>query len=110
MLNKAFHIYNVSFLQQIFKKQLENFHTKISEKYGIDINKSTKNSKFYKIRKNTIGKIKEDWAYHKLDNSTVNMIANQTNIKKLMPYIKEKQDEVIKIQKYNGDYYNLLEE
>ena len=38
------------------------------------------------------------------------MIANQTNIKKLMPYTKEKQDEVIKIQRYNGEYYNLLEE
>lgn len=103
--------YNIYLEQTNFvNKQLENLHAKMSEKYGIDISKSRKNGKFYEIRKNTVGKIKEDWAYHKLDNSTVNMIANQTNIKKLMPYIKEKQDEVIKIQKYNGDYYNLLEE
>lgn len=103
--------YNIYLEQTNFvNEQLENLHAKMSEKYGIDISKSRKNGKFYEIRKNTVGKIKEDWAYHKLDNSIVNMIANQTNIKKLMPYIKEKQDEVIKIQKYNGDYYNLLEE
>ena len=28
--------------------------------------------------------------------------------KKLEPYINNKQDEIIKIQKYNGEYYNLL--
>lgn len=91
-------------------EQLENLHIKMSKEYGIDIKKSRRNGKFYKIRKNTVGKIKEDWAYHKLDDNTVNMIASQTNIKKLIPYTKEKQDEVIKIQKYNGEYYNLLEE
>ena len=103
--------YNI-YLEQInsVNEQLENIHTRMSKKYGIDINKSRKNGKFYEIRKNTVGKIKEDWAYHKLNNSTVNMIESQTNIKKFMPYIKEKQDEVIKIQKYNGEYYNLLEE
>ena len=31
-----------------------------------------------------------------------------TNAKKLEPYINNKQDEIIKIQKYNGEYYNLL--
>lgn len=82
----------------------------MSKEYGIDINKSRRTGKFYKIRKNTVGRIKEDWAYHKLDDNTINMIASQTNIKKLTPYTKEKQDEVIKIQKYNGEYYNLLEE
>ena len=90
--------------------QLETLHIKMSKEYGIDINKSRRTGKFYKIRKNTVGRIKEDWAYHKLDDNTINMIASQTNIKKLTPYTKEKQDEVIKIQKYNGEYYNLLEE
>ncbi len=103
--------YNIYLEQTNFvNEKLKNLHTKMSKKYGIDINKSRKNGKFYEIRKNTVGKIKEDWAYHKLDNSTVNMIESQTNIKKLMPYTKENQDEVIKIQKYNGEYYNLLEE
>ena len=74
------------------------------------LTKQEKNGKLYKIRKNTIGKIKEDWAYNKLNEDMVKMIANQTNIKKMMPYTKEKQDEVIKIQRYNGEYYNLLEE
>lgn len=103
--------YNIYLEQTNFvNEQLKNLHTKMSEKFGIDINKSRKNGKFYDFRKNTVGKIKEDWAYHKLDNNTVNMIKSQINTKKLMPYIKEKQDEVIKIQKYNGEYYNLLEE
>ncbi len=103
--------YNIYLEQTNFVNlQLENLHIKMNKEYGIDIKKSRRNGKFFEIRRNTIGKIKEDWAYDKLDNSMVDMIVNQTNIKKFIPYIKDKQDEVIKIQKHNGEYYNLLEE
>lgn len=103
--------YNI-YLEQTnsINEKLENLHAKMSKEYGIDLEKSRKNGKFYQVRKNTVGRIKEDWAYNKLDDSIVDMIASQTSIKKLMPYVKERQDEVIKIQKYNGEYYNLLEE
>lgn len=103
--------YNI-YLEQTnsINEQIETLHIKMSEEYGIDINKSRRNGKLHKFRKNTIGRIKEDWAYNKIDNNLVNIIDKQTNIEKLMPYTKEKQDEVIKIQRYNGEYYNLLEE
>ncbi|MCI6266124.1 MAG: hypothetical protein MR598_04695 [Erysipelotrichaceae bacterium] len=87
---------------------LKQWHDVISKKLGIDISQSRRNGKFFKARKYTIGKINEDWAYNKLDEEVVKLIENQTNAKKLEPYINNKQDEIIKIQKYNGEYYNLL--
>lgn len=91
-------------------EKLKEWHTLISKKLGIDIKASRMNGKFFEIKKHTIGKINENWAYHKLNNEIANLIESQTNIKKLVPYMNKKQDEVIKIQKYNGEYYNLLEE
>lgn len=91
-------------------EKLENLHIAISQKLGIDMKRLRINGKFYKLRKNTVGKINEDWAYDKLNENTMKMIKSQTNIKKWIPYTKEKQDEIIKIQKYNGEYYNLLED
>ena len=35
------------------------------------------------------------------------MIESQTNVKKLLPYSKDKQDDNITILKHNGEYYNL---
>ena len=90
--------------------KLKEWHTLISKKLGIDIKASRMNGKFFEIKKHTIGKINENWAYHKLNNEIANLIESQTNIKKFVPYMNRKQDEVIKIQKYNGEYYNLLEE
>ena len=91
-------------------EKLKEWHTLISKKLGIDIKASRMNGKFFGIKKHTIGKINENWAYHKLNNEIANLIESQTNIKKLVPYTNKKQDEVIKIQKYNGEYYNLLKE
>lgn len=90
-------------------EQLKKIHIYMSKKFGIDIKESRMNGRFYKIRKNTLGKIKEDWAYHKLDDNIIKMIEKQTNVKEMNQYTKDKQDEVIKIQKYDGEYYNLLE-
>lgn len=89
-------------------EELEEWHNSISQRLGIDISQSRRNGKFFKARKYTIGKINEDWSYNKLDEEVVKLIENQTNAKKLEPYINNKQDEIIKIQKYNGEYYNLL--
>ena len=69
-----------------------------------------RNAKFYKLRKNTIGKINENWAYSKLNSELEQMIKEQTNIQKLDSYINDKQDKEIKILKYKGEYYNLLED
>ena len=88
--------------------KLENLHSKVGTKYGIDIQKSRRTDKLYNIKKNTIGIIKEDWAYQKIDNKTISMIATQRNAEKMNPYINEKQDDKIKIQKYKGEYYNVL--
>ncbi|WP_304683109.1 hypothetical protein [uncultured Clostridium sp.] len=91
-------------------EELENWHKLMSKKLGIDTKEFRRNGKFYTIKKNTIGKIKEDWAYHKLNNDIVALIDNQSNIERLIPYTNKKQDDIIKIQKYNGKYYNLLNE
>ena len=90
--------------------ELKQWHKSISKKLGIDIKQSRRSGKFFKAKKYTIGKIKEEWAYNKINENVVKMIENQTNIRKLEPYNSNKQDEIIKIQKYNGEYYNLLEE
>ena len=90
-------------------EQLDNWHDFNCEKFGISKSEHRRKANFFEIRKNTIGKIKEDWAYNKLDESIETMIDNQTNIKVLLPYNKDKQDENIKILKHNGEYYNLPE-
>lgn len=90
--------------------ELKQWHNSISKKLGIDIKQSRRSGKFFKAKKYTIGKIKEEWAYNKINENVVKMIENQTNIRKLEPYNSNKQNEIIKIQKYNGEYYNLLEE
>ena len=91
-------------------EELEKWHNSISQKLGIDIKEARRNGKFFNVKKNTIGKINEEWAYHKINENVVKLIESQTNVKKLEPYISKKQDEIIKIQKYNGEYYNLLGE
>ena len=80
----------------------------MENKYSIDVEKSRRTDKLYNIKKNTVGKIKEEWAYQKIDEKTVRMIDIQKKSQKMDPYTNEKQDDVIKIQKYNGEYYNVL--
>ena len=101
-----------NYLQQsnMVNEKLEKWHNNVGTKLGIDIKELRRNGSFFEIKKNTIGKIKEDWAYKKLNPNVVNIIENQTNTKKLIPYTNQKKDDVIKIQKYNGEYYNLIEE
>lgn len=91
-------------------KELEKWHNSVGKKLGIDVIVSRRNGKFFRVKKNTIGKIHEEWAYNKINKNIVELIKNQTNTEELEPYINEKQDEIIKIQKYNGEYYNLIEE
>lgn len=100
--------YNI-FLEKtnLIIEKLEKMHLYMNERLGIDIKAARMNGKFYKIRKNTIGKINEDWAYRKIDENIVRMIENQTKVKKMVPYTGKKQEDVIKIQKYNGEYYKL---
>lgn len=85
---------------------LEKWHNSIANKLGIDTKELRRDGQF--IKKYTIGLINENWGYSKMDYKTGKNIAEQTNIIKLKPYNNQKQDEVIKIQKYNGEYYNLL--
>ena len=88
--------------------KLENWNKNNIEKFGIDIQQSRKNGKLYFIRKNTIGKIKEEWAYDKVKDKEKLLIGKQINIKEFKEYNDKKRDEVIKIQRYKGEYYNLL--
>ena len=88
-------------------EQLDGWHEVYCEKFGISKTEHRRKANFFEIRKNTIGKINEDWAYSKLDESIETMIESQTNVKKLLPYSKDKQDDNITILKHNGEYYNL---
>lgn len=108
--SKLSHTQYNNYLEQsnLVINKLENFHAIMSNKYSIDMEKSRRTDKLYNIKKNTVGKIKEDWAYQKIDEKTVRMIDIQKKPQKMEPYTKERQDEVIKIQKYNGEYYNAL--
>lgn len=90
--------------------KLQEYHNELSRKFGVDTGKSRRNGEFYTFRKHTIGKIKEEWAYDKIDDEIVKILVSQKDIKSEKPYIKEKQDNIIQIQKYNGEYYNLLDE
>lgn len=87
--------------------ELENWHNINCEKFGIEKEEQKRKAKFFEIRKNTIGRIKEEWAYHKLEDNVLDIINSQTNRKELAPYNEDKQNEKIKIQKYKGEYYNL---
>lgn len=87
---------------------LEKWHNSIGNNLGIDVKELRRNAQLFK--KYTIGLINENWAYSKINDKTGKNITNQTNIIKLKPYNSNKQDEVIKIQRYNGEYYNLIEE
>lgn len=90
-------------------KQLDSWHKTYCEKFGISRAEHRRKANFFEIRKKTIGKINEKWAYNKLDESIETMIDDQMNIKELLPYSKDKQDKNIKILKKNGEYYNLSE-
>lgn len=86
---------------------LEKWHNSVGSKLGIDVKELRRNAQLFK--RYTIGLINEKWAYSKINDKTGRTIKNQTNIIKLKPYNNDKQDEVIKIQRYNGEYYNLIE-
>lgn len=108
--SKLSHTQYNTYLEQTnnINEELANWHKMNCERLGIDIEKSKRKASFFEIRKNTIGRINEEWAYHKLEDNTLNIINGQTDTIKLLPYTKNKQDEKIKIQKYKGEYYNLL--
>ena len=78
---------------------MTNWHKTNCERLGIDIENSKRKASFFRIRKNTIGRINEEWAYHKLEDNTLSLINGQTNIIKMLPYTKNKQDE---------NYYNKI--
>ena len=62
----------------------------------------------FKVREKTIGLIKEDWNYNKVEDSTIKQISSQIEPKKYNKVISDKKDDVILIQKYKGNYYNVL--
>ena len=88
-------------------EQLDSWHEVYCEKFGISKTEHRRKANFFEIRKNTIGRINEEWAYNKLDESIETMIDSQMNVKELLPYSNDKQDENIQILKHNGEYYNL---
>lgn len=88
-------------------ERLDNWHEIYCEKFGINKDEHRRKANFFEIRKNTIGRINEDWAYNKLNENTETMIDAQMNINTLLPYNTDKLDDNIKILKYKGEYYNL---
>ena len=89
-------------------EELRKWHNNYKEKFGINQKEHKRNASFYKVKMKTIAKIKEDWAYNKLDESIEKMIGNQTTVSTLQPYLEKKQDDCIKILKQGENYYNLL--
>ena len=87
--------------------QLELWHNNYINKLGIDIDKHRKKGSLFKVREKTIGLIKEDWNYNKVEDSTIKQISSQIEPKKYNKLISEKKDDVILIQKYKGNYYNV---
>ena len=87
--------------------QLELWHNNYSDKLGIDVDNQRKKGSLFKVREKTIGLIKEDWNYSKIEESTINQILSQIEPKKYNKLLNDKKDEVILIQKYNGNYYNI---
>ncbi len=88
-------------------KQLELWHNNYINKLGIDVDKHRKKGSLFKVREKTIGLIKEDWNYNKVEDSTIKQILFQTEPKKYNKFINDKKDNVILIQKYKGNYYNI---
>lgn len=88
-------------------EELDNWHETYCKKFGINKDEHRRKATFFEIRKNTIGRINEEWAYNKLNENTETMIDEQMNINKLLPYNTDKLDKNIKILKYKGEYYNL---
>jgi len=88
-------------------QNLENWHNIYIDKFGIDISKQRKKGNLYKLREYTIGMINEEWNYDKIKNGIVEKILLQNTPNKFNLYENNKQDEVILIQKYDGEYYNL---
>lgn len=89
-------------------RQLELWHNNYINKLGIDVNRHRKKGSLFKVREKTIGLIKEDWNYSKIEDSTIKQISSQIEPKKYDKFITDKKDDVILIQKYNGNYYNVL--
>lgn len=87
--------------------QLELWHNNYINKFGIDIDKHRKKGNLFKVREKTIGLIKEEWNYNKIEDSTVKQISSQIEPKKYNKFINDKKDAVILIQKYKGNYYNI---
>lgn len=87
--------------------QLELWHNDYINEFGIDIDKHRKKGNLFKVREKTIGLIKEEWNYNKIEDSTVKQISSQIEPKKYNKVIKDKKDDVILIQKYKGNYYNI---
>ena len=87
--------------------QLELWHNNYINKLGIDIDKHRKKGSLFKVREKTIGLIKEDWNYNKVEDSTIKQISSQIEPKKYNKLISDKKDDVILIQKYKGNYYNV---
>lgn len=87
--------------------QLELWHNNYINKLGIDVDKHRKKGSLFKVREKTIGLIKEDWNYNKVEDSTIKQISSQIEPKKYNKLISDKKDDVILIQKYKGNYYNV---
>lgn len=87
--------------------QLELWHNNYINKLGIDVDKHRKKGSLFKVREKTIGLIKEDWNYNKVEDSTIKQISSQIEPKKYNELISDKKDDVILIQKYKGNYYNV---
>ena len=88
-------------------EQLELWHDNYINKLGIDIDKHRKKGSLFKVREKTIGLIKEDWNYNKVEDSTIKQISSQIEPKKYNKLVSDKKDDVILIQKYKGNYYNV---
>ena len=80
---------------------------KYINKLRIDVEKKRKKGSLFKVREKTIGLIKEDWNYNKVEDSTIKQISSQIEPKKYNKLISDKKDDVILIQKYKGNYYNV---
>lgn len=88
-------------------KKLEEWHNVYINKFGIDIEKQRKKGNWFRVREYTIGMIKEEWNYNKLQNNIVQQITAQIQPKEFRIYKNNKLDEEILIQKYKGEYYKL---
>lgn len=87
--------------------KLENWHMKQCEKFGINMDELNRKDKFHKLKKNTVGLIKEEWAYKKIETKVVENIQSQINQETKQLCLNDKKDEKIKIIKKNENYYYL---